>query len=219
MRKRYKVDQEQLERLKTAVEQFISFPLSTPYDYERLSETIKLEGCGYVSATTLKRIWGYINDTGCGYSPSAYSLRTLCNLLGFKDMDEFAGCPVPIQSREYMGDFVESCRRMPNSNCAGSPTAAVCCATSPTRSSRCSVWRTRTCMKGILWNADALRNKRLPISAVCFAMAPLPAPTSPARQVVSLSLCVSPISHRCTIESLFSYTPSTSLSRLLTCHQ
>lgn len=110
MRKRYKVDQEQLERLKTAVEQFISFPLSTPYDYERLSETIKLEGCGYVSATTLKRIWGYINDTGCGYSPSAYSLRTLCNLLGFKDMDEFAGCPVPIQSREYMGDFVESCR-------------------------------------------------------------------------------------------------------------
>lgn len=110
MRKRYKVDHEVLERLKMAVEQFITFPLSTPYDYARLSETLKLEGCGYISATTLKRIWGYINDTGGSYSPSAYSLRTLCNLLGFKDLEEFAHCPVPIQSREYTGDFVESCR-------------------------------------------------------------------------------------------------------------
>lgn len=108
MRKKHTVDPEELERLKKEVENYISTPIVTPDDYERLSKTIQGEGCGYVSATTLKRIWGYIKDAGEDYQPSAYSLRILCNFIGFKDMDEFSNSAFPIQSKEYTGNFVES---------------------------------------------------------------------------------------------------------------
>ena len=108
MRKRYTVDLEELERLKKEVENFICHPLSSPDDFERLAATLKKEGCGYVSPTTLKRVWGYIKDTGEDYSPSAYTLRALCILIGFKDMEEFSASAFPIQSKEYTGNFIES---------------------------------------------------------------------------------------------------------------
>lgn len=108
MRKRYTVDLEELERLKKEVENFICHPLSSPDDFERLAATLKKDGCGYVSPTTLKRVWGYIKDTGEDYSPSAYTLRALCTLIGFKDMEEFSASAFPIQSKEYTGKFIES---------------------------------------------------------------------------------------------------------------
>lgn len=108
MRKKHIVDPEELERLKKEVENYVSFPIVTPDDFDRLANTIQEEGCGYVSATTLKRIWGYIKDTGTDYQPSAYSLRTLCNFIGFKDMENFSQSAFTIQSKEYTGNFVES---------------------------------------------------------------------------------------------------------------
>lgn len=108
MKKRFKVDLEELERLKNEVEKFICYPLLSPDDFERLAATLKREGCGLVSPTTLKRVWGYIRDTGDTYSPSAYTLRALCTLIGFKDMKEFSDSAFPIQSREYTGKFIES---------------------------------------------------------------------------------------------------------------
>lgn len=108
MRKHYTVDEEELERLKKEIENYISYPLTSPDAYERLAMTLKSSGCGYVSATTLKRVWGYVKDTRSDYSPSAYTLRSLCMLLGFKDMEEFSNSAFPIQSKEYTGTFVES---------------------------------------------------------------------------------------------------------------
>ena len=108
MKKRNTIASEQLERLRKEVERRLDFPIKGPDDYARLSYLLHNEGCGTVSATTLKRIWGYISDTGADYSPNAYTITALCRLIGFKDIEEFTSNNFSIQSREYTGRFVES---------------------------------------------------------------------------------------------------------------
>lgn len=108
MKKRHSIDSELLERLRKEVERRLDFPVKGPDDYARLSDLLKDEGCGTVSATTLKRIWGYISDTGSDYRPNAYTVTALCRLIGFKGLEEFIANDFPIQSREYTGRFVES---------------------------------------------------------------------------------------------------------------
>lgn len=108
MKKRHTIAPEGLERLKKEVETRLNFPLNAPDDFTRLSDLLKDEGCGTISATTLKRIWGYISDIGADYRPNAYTVTALCKLLGFKDMEEFLATDLPIQSREYSGRFIES---------------------------------------------------------------------------------------------------------------
>lgn len=108
MKKKYRVEKSELERLKRQVEDYIDFPLTGPDAYRKLAETLQRKGCSYVSDTTLKRIWGYISDTGCDYHPNAYTLTSLCNLLGYKDMDAFSANDTPLQSRDYAGEYVES---------------------------------------------------------------------------------------------------------------
>lgn len=112
MKTRHTIDTEQLQRLKKEVERRLPFPIKSPDDYSRLSDLLKAEGCGTVSATTLKRIWGYISDTGADYRPNAYTVTALCRLIGFRDIEEFMSSDSTIQLREYTGTFVES-RSMP----------------------------------------------------------------------------------------------------------
>lgn len=108
MKTRHTIDPDLLDRLRHEVERRLDFPLNGPDDYSRLSDLLKDEGCGAVSATTLKRIWGYISDTGSDYRPNAYTVTALCRLIGFKDIEEFTATDFPVQSREYTGRFVES---------------------------------------------------------------------------------------------------------------
>ncbi len=108
MKKRRHIDIENLKRLKKEVEARISFPLNAPDDYSRLSDLLKEKSCGTVSATSLKRIWGYISDTGADYRPNAYTVTALCNLIGFKNIEEFCASESAIQSRDYTGSYVES---------------------------------------------------------------------------------------------------------------
>ncbi|MDE6648879.1 MAG: hypothetical protein K2K45_03010 [Muribaculaceae bacterium] len=108
MKKRNHIDIEQLDLLKKQVERRLNFPLKAPDDYSRLSDLLKDEGCGTVSATTLKRIWGYISDTGSDYRPNAYTVTALCRLIGFRDIEEFCASDFPVQSHEFSGKFVES---------------------------------------------------------------------------------------------------------------
>ena len=108
MKNRHTIDTEQLQRLKKEVEHRLPFPIKSPDDYSRFSDLLKAEGCGTVSATTLKRIWGYISDTGADYRPNAYTVTALCRLVGFKDIEEFTTSDSPIQSHEYTGTFIES---------------------------------------------------------------------------------------------------------------
>lgn len=108
MKTRYTITPEELQRLRKEVERRLPFPIKGPDDYSRLSDLLKDEGCGTVSATTLKRIWGYISDTGSDYRPNAYTVTALCRLIGFRDIEEFSASDFPVQSREYTGAFVES---------------------------------------------------------------------------------------------------------------
>lgn len=108
MRKRNSPDSHVLELLKKDVERYVSFPINTPDDFSRLAEAIKTSGNAYVSATTLKRVWGYISDTGEDYRPSSYTIRALCNFIGFRDLNEFTQSSATIQSREFTGSFLES---------------------------------------------------------------------------------------------------------------
>ncbi|MDE6559892.1 MAG: hypothetical protein K2K75_00775 [Muribaculaceae bacterium] len=112
MKTRHTIDTEELNRIRKEVEKRLSFPIKAPDDYTRLSDMLKDEGYGSVSATTLKRIWGYISDTGSEYRPNAYTVTALCRLIGFKDLEEFRASDSSIQSREYTGKFVES-RNLP----------------------------------------------------------------------------------------------------------
>ena len=112
MKIRRSIDSHQLKRLRGEVENRLTFPIKSPDDYARLSDLLKEEGCGSVSATTLKRIWGYISDTGSDYRPNAYTVTALCRLIGFKDLEEFLDSDSPIQSRQYSGSFIES-RNLP----------------------------------------------------------------------------------------------------------
>ncbi len=108
MKRRHTINIEELNRLKKEVEKYLNFPLNTPDDYNRLADTLNDKGCGRVSATTLKRIWGYISDTGDNYRPNAYTVAILCKYLGFKDINEFLSSDFPIQSKDYTGEFIES---------------------------------------------------------------------------------------------------------------
>ncbi len=107
-----KYEEEALKRLRSDVEQYIALTLASPADYTYLSDRLREEGLGYISPTTLKRVWGYIADKGEDYSPSNFTLRALCRLLGFSDWPEYCATASAIQSKEFTGNYVET-RFMP----------------------------------------------------------------------------------------------------------
>lgn len=109
MKRKNKPSAEIIARLKKEVENRLTFSLVTPNDFIRLSDTIQDEGFGYISPTTLKRVWGYISDVGTEYVPGSYTLRSLCNLIGFSDIKDFENTDLlSVQSQEYSGTFIES---------------------------------------------------------------------------------------------------------------
>lgn len=67
-------------RLRQAVEDKVSFTVSTSRGFELLSEAISGSGAGYLSASTLKRIWGYVRDTPRKHTST---LDVLARFVGF----------------------------------------------------------------------------------------------------------------------------------------
>lgn len=55
---------QELMILRKKVEEKSSLRVRTSRDFENLAETITESGAGYISASTLKRIWGYVEDNG-----------------------------------------------------------------------------------------------------------------------------------------------------------
>ena len=55
-------EKECLEQLKISVERVLGKKLLTPKDYDYLSEHIFSRLHIMISATTLKRLWGYLKD-------------------------------------------------------------------------------------------------------------------------------------------------------------
>ncbi|MDE6577790.1 MAG: hypothetical protein K2J82_01560 [Muribaculaceae bacterium] len=108
MKDNNKIEAEDLNRLKKDVERYISRVLHSPADYIYLSERLQNDGHGYISPTTLKRVWGYISDKGNQYTPSSYTLNSLCKFIGFNDISEYCSESVEIQSKEYQGKYVDT---------------------------------------------------------------------------------------------------------------
>lgn len=67
-------------RLRQAVEDKVSFMVSTSRGFELLSEAISGSGSGYLSASTLKRRWGYVRDTPRKHTST---LDVLARFVGF----------------------------------------------------------------------------------------------------------------------------------------
>ena len=101
-------ENEIIDRLRKEIERFLSQSFVSPSDFVVLSDTLSKRGLGYVSPTTLKRVWGYINDKGNLYTPSPFTIRVLCNLIGFKDIDDFCNNSESTESMEYTGQSIES---------------------------------------------------------------------------------------------------------------
>ena len=102
------ISQEGVAALRQQVEEYLQRKIVTPADYDFLSETIRERVRQSVSATTLKRMWGYVRDVGSAYKPSRYTMCALSRMLGFRDYEDFVASynRGEVQSRTYRGETV-----------------------------------------------------------------------------------------------------------------
>ncbi|MBR7023183.1 MAG: hypothetical protein IKI09_06915 [Bacteroidales bacterium] len=76
----------EVEKLRNDIETALGRSMQTPRDFDHLSKRIYARLHLMVSATTLKRIWGYLNDGG---KPRNSTLTILAKFLGYRDWEEF----------------------------------------------------------------------------------------------------------------------------------
>lgn len=75
-----------IEKLRKDIEAALSHPLQTPRDFNHLSKRIYARLHVMVSATTLRRLWGYQSDGG---RPRINTLNILARFLGYRDIEEY----------------------------------------------------------------------------------------------------------------------------------
>lgn len=76
----------QIEELKNLVEQKYGKTLGTTTDFEEFSLYLKKKMDATLSASTLKRLYGYVNDT---HKPRGVTLDLLAQYLGYKNFTDF----------------------------------------------------------------------------------------------------------------------------------
>lgn len=92
----------EIEKLRKDIEKALAHPMQTPRDFEYLSKRIYARLHIMISTTTLKRIWGYLNDGG---QPRASTLNILTKFLGYHDWEDYhqnAMLPEELQSDPIM---------------------------------------------------------------------------------------------------------------------
>lgn len=108
--------QELIETLRREVENHINRRMITPSDFRFLAQALQSTIRRNISPTTLKRVWGYIRDTGDDYSPGRYTLCSLAQFIGFRDIEEFqytySGDTI-LQSDHYFGMTI-GCDEIPD---------------------------------------------------------------------------------------------------------
>ncbi|MDY3933141.1 MAG: hypothetical protein SOZ05_06370 [Muribaculaceae bacterium] len=77
-----------IKRLCSEIETAIHHQLTTPKDFDTLREMVFSRLHILISATTLKRIWGYLSD---GVTPRRGTLDILAQYLGYADFATFEG--------------------------------------------------------------------------------------------------------------------------------
>ena len=76
----------EIKALINAIESSIGFKVSTPKDFDLLKEIIFNHTSEYISSTTLKRIWGYLDEP---LKTRISSLSILAKAIGYTDWEEF----------------------------------------------------------------------------------------------------------------------------------
>lgn len=74
------------QRLRNKIEDTLGRKMELPRDFAWLSEIVQERTRQRVSATTLRRFWGYVNE---GVSASKYTKDVLAHFLGYADFEEF----------------------------------------------------------------------------------------------------------------------------------
>lgn len=98
------MQEQQIERLREALEQAVDRKLQTPKDFNFLSDCIFDKLHEHISPTTLKRMWGYINDAGA--APRKSTLDILARFLDYPDWAAF--CASPSSSEDSSPDIPQS---------------------------------------------------------------------------------------------------------------
>lgn len=109
-------DREFISELCLAIEKRLRRKMTSPRDFEYLSEELRKIG-SRISASTLKRIWGYNRDISDTYKPYIYTLVSLVNILGFKDIEDYIKNynEEEVQSAQFVGETVTISSIMPGS--------------------------------------------------------------------------------------------------------
>lgn len=92
--------QSEIKYLLQRVESFYSNTVKTTTDFEKLSIAIEHITHEQISASTLKRIWGYVTYT---HTPRRYTLDILSKFIGYADFDTF--CLESISEKISDSDF------------------------------------------------------------------------------------------------------------------
>lgn len=85
-------EKDYIEHLREAVETAASCKMHTPKDFDFLSQLLLERQGQRVSASTLKRIWGYVNSESM---PRRSTLDVLAQFVGCKDWDDFCNDSTP----------------------------------------------------------------------------------------------------------------------------
>lgn len=75
-----------IAQLRQKVEETFGQEIKTPKDFENLSQAVCDSTKNYISATTLKRMWGYLTEP---VTPRKTTLDVLAQYVGYKDWDAF----------------------------------------------------------------------------------------------------------------------------------
>ncbi len=96
-----------IKSLLAAVERYHSRPIRTTVDFEALSITIEQQTSERISASTLKRLWGYVSDK---HEPRRYTLDVLSKYIGHKDFEQFCAKinADPDNGSNFFGSFTLS---------------------------------------------------------------------------------------------------------------
>lgn len=95
----------EIEELKLQVEQKYGRTLSTTTDFEEFSLVLENTLSQSISASTLKRIWGYVNDR---HKARKYTLDILAQYVGFSNFDKFVSWLKT--SSKYNSSFFNACQ-------------------------------------------------------------------------------------------------------------
>lgn len=104
----------EMNYLMSLVEKKFRKGVRTSTDFYSLAQEIESETHDHVSASTLKRMWGYVNMTP---TPRQTTLDVLAKYIGMKDYRAFCEemkNSEAFHSRFFTADFINSCDLKPN---------------------------------------------------------------------------------------------------------